>query len=118
MVSDLISRMDFLLKHIDIILNDMEGKDFETFSKSDLLARATCFSLSQIGEQMNKLEEFLREQYPNLPWKEARKMRIIIVHVYNKIDYEQVYSTVVNDLPPLKESFEKVKETLLKHIDI
>lgn len=74
--------------------------------------RATAFSLMQIGEQMNKLESLFRDSYPDLPWKDARDMRNIIVHVYSKVDADQVYSTATKDLKILKENFELIKKDL------
>ena len=98
-----------LIKHINLIQSDLKDKTIDDFKKSDLLVRATCFSLVQIGEQMNKLEDKYRQNYPDVPWSSARKMRNIIVHVYNKIDAEQVWSTAKQDLDELKNKFEIIK---------
>lgn len=107
-----IIRVDFLLKQITIIENDLAGKSFEEFKKNDLLVRATAFSLMQIGEQMNKLEKIFRDDYPDLPWKDARDMRNIIVHVYSKVDADQVYMTATKDLVVLKKNFGIIKSDL------
>lgn len=107
-------RIDSLLKHIDEVLEDTNGINLTDLTQSRVLLKATCFSISQIGEQMNKLEESLVSNYPDLPWKRARGMRNFIVHDYDGIDVEQVYSTVINDLPKLKESFLTIKSDLLK----
>lgn len=98
-----------LIKHINLIQSDLKDKTIDDFKKSDLLVRATCFSLVQIGEQMIKLEDKYRQNYPDVPWSSARKMRNIIVHVYNKIDAEQVWSTAKQDLDELKNKFEIIK---------
>ena len=111
-----IRRIDFLLKHINLIENDLNTKSLEDFRQHDLLVRATSFSLVQIGEQMNRLEEDLREKYPDVPWSDARSMRNIIVHVYSKVDADQVYKTAKTDLGTLKTAFTKIKEDLLKQI--
>lgn len=105
--------MNFLLKQIKTIQNDLANVSLEQFEKSDLLARATAFSLMQIGEQMNKLEERYRDLYPNLPWKDARDMRNIIAHVYSKVDAAQVYMTATKDLDILKENFEQIKNDII-----
>ena len=101
----LIYRIDSLLEHIELVLKDTDGLSASEIEKSSLLLRATCFSISQIGEMMNQLEKELFTKYSNLPWVEARKMRNIIVHDYAGIDVEQIYSTIHNDLPGLKEAF-------------
>lgn len=78
-----------------------------------MLARATAFSLMQIGEQMNRLEESYRDLYPDLPWKDARDMRNVIVHVYSKVDAAQVCMTATKDFDILKEYFLKIKNDLI-----
>lgn len=105
-------RVDSLLEHIELIFRDTEGLSFEGFSSNDLLFRATCFSLSQVGEMMNQLEKTLSGIYPDLPWLSARKMRNIIVHDYGGADRDIVYKTIKEDLPKLEEDFKKIKEEI------
>ena len=105
--------MNFLLKQIALIQNDLADKSLDDFQKSDLLARATAFSLMQIGEQMNKLEKTFKDLYPELPWRDARDMRNIIAHVYSKVDAAQVYSTAKQDLEILKKYFEKIRNDII-----
>ena len=105
MASSLLSRVNAILRHIDTIQSDIKDYSLEDFKKSDLLVRATCFSLSQIGEQMSKLEETLRPKYQSIPWNSAIRMRTLIVHVYNKVKAEVVYNTSKNDLEELKQQF-------------
>lgn len=102
-------RIDSLLKHVDQALNDTNGVTLEELRRSNLLLRATCFSIAQIGETMNQLANTLGEKYWNLPWAGARKMRNIVVHDYGNADVEQVYSTIVEDLPNLKTAFLAIK---------
>ena len=104
-----VQRIDLLIKHINLIQNDIKDKTLDDFKESDLLVRATCFSLVQIGEQMNRLEEKYRQNHPDIPWSSARQMRNIIVHVYNKVDAEQVWSTATQDLDELKNKFKALK---------
>lgn len=47
-------RIDSVLKHIDEVLNDTNGVTLDELKKSNLLLRATCFSVAQIGETMNQ----------------------------------------------------------------
>ena len=101
-------RIESILKHIDSITDDLKDKSLDDFQKSDLYVRATCFSLMQIGEEMNKLKEKLGEKYAHLPWQDTRSMRNVIVHDYGKVNVELVYLTIKNNLPSLKTAFEQV----------
>ena len=105
-------RIDSLLKHIDIVLNDTKYLTIDELRQHDLLLRATCFSIAQIGETMNQLYNTLGDKYFNMPWVGARRMRNVIVHDYGNADVEQVYSTIHNDLPSLKVSFITIKNDI------
>ena len=108
----LIYRINSLLEHIDLVLSDTKGLSASDIEKSNLLLRAACFSVAQIGEMMNQLEKELSPKYDRLPWIDARKMRNVIVHDYVGADVEQIYSTIHNDLPALKEAFTAIKNDL------
>ena len=117
MDAKILLRIDSLLEHIDLVINDTKDCDVDSFKQSNLLLRATCFSLSQIGEQMIRIEQSIGEIYKDLPWREARVLRNFIVHEYENLDYEQVLSTVKNDLPLLKEEFLRVKVELSSQLN-
>ena len=105
-------RINVLLNHINEVFKDTKGMTADDLKAQSVTLRATCFSIGQIGEQMNSIEKSLKDKYPNLPWKRAKGMRNLIVHEYERIDSEMVYSTIKNDLPPLKEAFEQIREEL------
>ena len=105
-------RIDSILKHIDEVLEDTKEATLLDYKNSRLLLKSTCFSICQIGEQMTKIEEIMKNKYPELPWKSARGMRNFIIHDYNSVDVEQIYTTVKNDLPILRTMFERIKKEI------
>ena len=106
-------RIDTLLKHIDQIFDDTTNVSVDELKNSNLLLRAVCFSMAQVGEMMSQLQENLGEKYWKLPWYPAKKMRNIIVHDYGGTDVEQVFSTIHDDLPDLKKAFLAVRNDIL-----
>ena len=102
-------RLESILKHITLVKDDLKEMSLEDFQKSDLHVRGTCFSLMQIGEQLTKLEPIFSKEYPNIPWKEAIKLRTLIVHVYNKVDAEEIYKIAKSDLDELESSIKLIK---------
>ena len=108
----ILPRIETILKHIQTIKNDVGDKTLEEFQQSDLLVRATCFSLVQIGEHMAKLEDKIGSDYPDLPWRRAKDMRNLIVHVYNHVKAEIIYSTIQNDLDELEEKLLLIKSEI------
>ena len=107
-------RINSLLEHINLVLSDTNGLSLEDISGNSILFRATCFSVAQIGEMMIQLQNKISNQYPDLPWYAARKMRNVIVHDYGGTNIDDVYSTIKNDLPTLKADFQKIKAEIEK----
>ena len=110
----LIYRIENLLEHIDLVLNDTKDISFEDLIHNSLLLRATCFSIAQIGEMMIQLEKHMSQKYPNLPWNNARTMRNVIVHDYRGTELDTIYLTIHNNLPKLKNSFLEIIKDLDK----
>ncbi len=54
-----------------------------------------------IGEAANHLSRQRREAIPEILWSDVILMRHILVHDYNRIDREVVWTTVVRDVPHL-----------------
>ena len=112
-MDDLLShRIDLLLKHCDEVISDTESKSLEEFSTSNLQVRATCFSIVQIGEQLRVLKKKIGDMFPNVPWDESVSMRNFVVHDYSRVDVAQVYKVAVEDVPPLKDIFIVIKNTI------
>ncbi len=47
---------------------------------------------------------------PEIPWREVKGMRIIAVHAYHRIDYEEVWATLRDDVPRLAEAIRRWQE--------
>ena len=78
------------------------------FSNSVIL---TAFSLAQIGELTTRLSEELQKEYADIPWKQIRGMRNLIVHDYDGINLRILESTVENDLPELRARLREILDT-------
>lgn len=117
MAEKIIPRIDGVLKLIKRIQMEINGLAYDDFITSEYLPEAISFSIMQIGERMNKLEELLSNKYPDIPWKKARNMRNIIVHDYDNVDFKKVYLTATEDIPILKEQFIKIKNDILHLAD-
>ncbi|TKB26466.1 DUF86 domain-containing protein [Desulfopila sp. IMCC35006] len=75
----------------------------ETFITVSHWHDAIIRNLEIIGEVTKRLSQSLKEQYPNIPWRNIAGLRDVLIHDYMGIDLESVWNVVENDLPPLKE---------------
>ena len=111
----IIQRIDGAIKSIDRIRLVINGVSFEQFIKSDTLMDIVSFNIIQLGERMIKIEQLLKDKYPNIPWSKAKTMRNIIVHDYESANPSIIYKTATEDINVLKADFLKVKDDI-KHI--
>ncbi len=85
----------------DLILQYTAGLEIEEFRSDILRQDAVQRRLAIIGEASNKLETIYKEQHPDIPWELLRGMRNRLVHAYNEIDIDLVWTTINNDIPVL-----------------
>lgn len=65
-----------------------------------------------MGEAAARVSEPAREAHPQIPWSQIVGMRNVLVHVYFDIDHDQLWETVVRDLPPLTAALELILRAL------
>lgn len=115
MDSKVIQRIDGALEQIDNIKHGIDGVSFDDFLNDNKTMDLVSFRLLQLGERMIKLEQLLKDKYPELPWYQARIMRNIIAHDYENANPKIIYDTATKDLESLKQCFLKIKDDI-KHI--
>jgi len=94
--------------------NDAEEL-FELNEQMNLNASLTL--LVNIGENVSKTTEELKNEYPNIEWQKIKDFRNRIVHDYVGIDLAIVYEIITNDLRVLKPEIVKIiKEKLKQNI--
>ncbi|GIL14058.1 MAG: antitoxin [Chloroflexota bacterium] len=73
---------------------DLEANQF-------LIGFAVVRALTIIGEAAGKVSLETRAQLPQIAWKDIVGMRNRIIHDYNRVNYDVVWSTVVEAIPEL-----------------
>ena len=97
-----------VLSEINIAQKMMDGCTLERFRQNEMLMRAVCMTVINIGELVKNLTDETRRAYPNIPWKAIAGFRDIAAHKYQTLRMEDVYETVVTDFPSLKEQIEQI----------
>ena len=92
-----------LLEYIQKTLGYCEGKTFDEFMVSSMLAEACVFNLSQMGELVRLYVQELRELHPGIPWHSMYNLRNRIVHDYEGVDFYMIWDIIQQDLPLLQE---------------
>jgi uncharacterized protein with HEPN domain len=69
---------------------------------------ASLTLLANIGENVSKISEGLKNQYTNIEWKSVKTFRKRVVHDYGGLNLVIVYEIITNDLRRLKPDIERI----------
>jgi uncharacterized protein with HEPN domain len=94
-------RISDIIEAIEKILEYVEGMAFKQFADDRKTIDAVVRNFIIIGEAASHLPDDFIEQHPDLPWREMRDMRNIVVHEYFGVDTLIIWETVKNNLPPI-----------------
>lgn len=86
---------------------DTIPRRFEVYCETPMMQRAIQMNISIIGEATNKLLKIA----PEIPITKARKIvdtRNYVIHGYDSVSHDMVWSIVINHLPLLKEEVVKI----------
>lgn len=64
------------------------------------------------GEAAKHIPTRLRQQYPQVPWRDVAEMRDKLSHEYFGVINRILWDTVQNDLPPLQEALQQMLSEL------
>ena len=63
-----------------------------------------------IGEAAKRLDEQLKQRYPDIPWEEMYYLRNRVSHEYFGVDYEIIWDVAANYLPKNKLQIDEIIE--------
>jgi uncharacterized protein with HEPN domain len=91
----------------EILLQDVTYKQFaEDFRINFAVVRA----LEIVGEATKRLPMSLREEYPAIPWRGMAGLRDRIVHEYDSVDLEVLWTVVASEIPRIKPRLRQILE--------
>ncbi|GHV54612.1 hypothetical protein AGMMS49579_15520 [Spirochaetia bacterium] len=87
-----------------------ETKDAEELYElnEQLNLNASLTLLANIGENVSKISDTLKREYPDIEWQQIKDFRNRIVHDYTGIDLVIVFEIITKDLKLLKPKFENI----------
>ena len=92
---------------LDILNSSVQAVEYlnestlEEFLHETLRQDAVIRRIEIIGEAAGKISQEMIAAHPELPWREMKLMRNLLIHEYADVDIHEVWRTVKTDLPPL-----------------
>ncbi len=77
-------------------------------SENRQLSLALTHLVELIGEAASQVPGEFQAQHPEIPWPKIIGTRNRLIHGYDFVDYDILWDTVTNDLPPLITELERI----------
>lgn len=99
--SDWRARIEDMLESIGNVQSFVADMTYDQFAGDTKTIRAAAYEIMVIGEAAAHVPDDVRERFPDIPWREMRGIRNVVVHEYFRVDLQILWKTVTQDLPSL-----------------
>jgi uncharacterized protein with HEPN domain len=83
------------------VLTFAQGLNRSELEKDVMRHSAILYQIEIMGEATKRLSSHYRNQHPEIPWKDIAGMRDIIIHQYDRIDFDVVWDVTQDNIPKL-----------------
>jgi uncharacterized protein with HEPN domain len=97
-------RIEDILDAISQVQDYTRAMTFDDFRQDRKTIDAVVRNITIIGEAAGNVPDDMADRHPEIPWRQMRDFRNVVVHVYFGVDLTVVWDTIQTDLPPLAEA--------------
>lgn len=109
MYRDDLVRVQHMLDYSMQAIQFTRGRTRADLESDAILALALARILEIVGEAAAQTSGSFRAKHPEVPWARAVGMRNRLIHAYPDVDLDLLWSTVVEDIPPLLEQLNRIR---------
>ena len=99
-----------MIEYCNKVLRYTENLNFKEFSQNEEKIDATVFAISQIGELVKNIKQETMNKYSEIEWIVLKNLRNKIVHDYEGIKFDLIWSIIEEDIIKLKSDLEEILE--------
>jgi uncharacterized protein with HEPN domain len=96
-------RLRHMLDHAREAVELCRGRTRQDLGSDRLLNLAMVRLVEVVGEAANRVTTSKQEAHPEIAWREIVSMRNRIIHGYDTVDLDILWSVIQDDLPRLVE---------------
>jgi len=105
-IKDILESID----KVELYIGEMSKSDFR---KNSAIQDAAVRRIEIIGEAAKNIAADFKKEHKEIPWKDICGMRDVLTHDYFGLNFEKVWKTVKEDLPPLKEQIKAILKDMV-----
>ena len=91
--------LEEMIEAADQAIALVRGLSLADLSQDRVRRDALLWNFTVLGEAASQLTEELKEQFPEVPWRQPARLRNRIVHGYWSIDLDVIHATAERQLP-------------------
>ncbi len=95
------ARLRHMLDHAVEAVELARSRTRQDLDQDRLLNLSLVRLLEIVGEAAGRVSQGTRDQSPEIPWAEIVSLRNRLIHGYDGVDFDILWSIVRDDLPPL-----------------
>jgi uncharacterized protein with HEPN domain len=90
-----------IAKAAQLILQFAQGLEKTELAANLEKQSAILYQIVVIGEAVKRLSADFRNQHPTVPWREIAGMRDILAHQYDRVEVDEIWGVIQDDIPQL-----------------
>jgi uncharacterized protein with HEPN domain len=100
-------RLRHMLDHAREAAEMVRGRSRQDADSDRQLNLALVRLLEVIGEAAARVPPEIRDRYPRIPWRDIADLRNRLIHGYDTVNFDILWSIVQEDLPRMVAELEK-----------
>jgi len=85
-----------------------QGRQRSILDTEEMRALALVRLVEIVGEAARAISDSTRARYPSIPWRQIVGTRDRLIHGYESVDHDVLWSIVTHDLPALVAEIERL----------